>query len=210
MDIGNACLAFVNAMDLAGMMIERGQVDYALIVDGESSRHVQQQTLDRLAQPEADMEAFRAEFAPLTLGSGGVAMLLGRAQNDDDHRFLGTVSVAATEWSHLCQGQVDYMQTDSRTLLAQGVTLAQRTFTLASDAFDWTSDSLDHLVLHQVSAVHTRKLCETLGLDPDKAFLTSPISGILVRHRCLHPVQNGRWWSDQSGQRLGRWGLEAV
>ena len=78
------------------------------------------------------MEAFRAEFATLTLGSGGVAMLLGRAQNDDDHRFLGTVSVAATEWV-ICQGQVDYMQTDSRTLLAQGVTLAQRTFTLASD-----------------------------------------------------------------------------
>jgi len=177
MDIGNACLAFVNAMDLAGMMIERGQVDYALIVDGESSRHVQQQTLNRLRQPDVDMEAFRSEFATLTLGSGGVAMLLGRATEPDDHRFLGTVSVAATEWSHLCQGQVDFMKTDSRTLLAEGVTLAKKTLRLAADAFDWSPDALDHLVLHQVSAVHTRKLCQTLGLDPDKAYLTFPHFG---------------------------------
>ena len=35
-DLGNACLAFMNAMEVAGLMIERGQIEYALIVDGES------------------------------------------------------------------------------------------------------------------------------------------------------------------------------
>ena len=134
-------------------------------------------------------------------------MLLGRAQNGDDHRFLGTVSVAAAG-GVICQGQVDYMQTDSRTLLAQGVTLAQRTFTLASDAFDWTSDSLDHLVLHQVSAVHTRKLCETLGLDPDKAFLTFPNFGNIgpasLPYTLSKMVDGGLI---QSGQRLGLMGI---
>ena len=45
-------VAFVNAMDLAGMMIERGQ-SIMPSSSTESSRHVQQQTLDRLAQPEA-------------------------------------------------------------------------------------------------------------------------------------------------------------
>ena len=34
-DVGNACLAFMNGMDIAARMIERAEVDYALIVDGE-------------------------------------------------------------------------------------------------------------------------------------------------------------------------------
>ena len=85
--------------------------------------------------------------------------------------------MAASEWNGLCQGQVDYMKTDTRTLLKEGVGLALKTHKLAADVFEWTSDSLDHLVLHQVSAVHTRKLCEVLGLDADRAFLTFPECG---------------------------------
>ena len=37
-DVGNACLAFFNGMEIVGNMIERGQVDYGMVVDGESSR----------------------------------------------------------------------------------------------------------------------------------------------------------------------------
>ncbi len=177
-DVGNACLAFMNAMDVAGMMIESGQVEYALIVDGESSRFVQEQTIQRLASTDTDHTQFRAEFATLTLGSGSVAMLLGRADaHPDQPKYLGSVHVAASEWSHLCKGQVDFMQTDTRTLLAEGVKLALKTHTLASDIFDWSPDSLDHLVLHQVSSVHTRKLCEVLGLDSERAYLTFPEYG---------------------------------
>ena len=47
-DLSNACLGFVNAMQLAATMIDGGQVDYALIVDGEGSRRTQELTLDRL------------------------------------------------------------------------------------------------------------------------------------------------------------------
>ncbi|MGO4775566.1 3-oxoacyl-ACP synthase III, partial [Lysobacter sp. 2RAB21] len=31
-DVANACLAFINGMDIASRMIERGEIDYALIV----------------------------------------------------------------------------------------------------------------------------------------------------------------------------------
>ena len=177
-DLGNACLAFMNAMEVAGMMIARGQVEYALVVDGESSRHVQEETLKRLEGDDVDMNAFRSEFATLTLGSGAVAMLLCASDNAEGaHPFLGGVSIAATEWSHLCKGQVNYMQTDTRTLLAEGVKLAHRTLQLATDVMEWTPGCLDRLVLHQVSAVHTTKLCQALGLDPDKAHLTFPEFG---------------------------------
>ena len=47
-DLANACLGFVNGIQLAGTMIDSGQADYALIVDAEGSRHTQEVTLDRL------------------------------------------------------------------------------------------------------------------------------------------------------------------
>ena len=50
-DIGNACLAFLNGMDVAARMIERGEVEYALIVDGESSRPITEAIIELLLQP---------------------------------------------------------------------------------------------------------------------------------------------------------------
>ncbi len=52
-DLANACLGFVNGIQLAGTMIDAGQVDYALLVDAEGSRRTQEATLDRLARPDA-------------------------------------------------------------------------------------------------------------------------------------------------------------
>jgi acyl-CoA:acyl-CoA alkyltransferase len=49
-DLANACLGFVNAMHLAATMIDGGQIRYALIVDGEGSRTLQEATLARLAR----------------------------------------------------------------------------------------------------------------------------------------------------------------
>ena len=77
-DLGNACLAFLNGMDVAAYMIERGDIEYALIVDGEVSDQVTRRTVARLNRPETTAEQFRAEFASLTLGSGAVAVVLGR------------------------------------------------------------------------------------------------------------------------------------
>jgi acyl-CoA:acyl-CoA alkyltransferase len=72
-DLGNACLAFLDAMTVAGNMIERGQVDYALIVDGEGSRYINEVTIERLNREETTPQQFRDNFATLTLGSGAVA-----------------------------------------------------------------------------------------------------------------------------------------
>ena len=176
-DLGNACLAFLNAMDLVGGMIERGEIEYGLVVDGESSREVQSATIERLKRDDVTVDQFRSEFATLTLGSGGVAMLLGKRTPETEHRYLGGVMVAATEWSGLCRGQKEFMQTDTKTLLKEGVVLAKKTYSIAQDTLGWSDDALDELILHQVSAVHTAKLCETLGLNAKKALLTFPEFG---------------------------------
>ena len=176
-DLGNACLAFLNAMDIVSGMIERGDIEYGLIVDGESSREVQQATIERLKGDDVDTDQFRAEFATLTLGSGGVAMLLGAGTDKDLPKYLGGVSIAATQWSGLCRGQRHQMTTDTKTLLAEGVSLAKQTYALAQDQLGWSDGALDELILHQVSAVHTAKLCQFLGLDHKKALLTFPMLG---------------------------------
>ncbi len=177
-DLGNACLAFLNAMELAGTMLERGAIDYALVVDGEGSRRLQNVTIERLLQPDSNAEMFRDQFASLTLGSGGVAMLLTRGELcPDGPRFRGGVSVAATEHSRLCWGHAEQMVTDTKALLFAGVSLAQRTWVQAQEILGWRAAELDQLMLHQVSQVHTMTLCQTLGLDASKAHLIYPEFG---------------------------------
>jgi acyl-CoA:acyl-CoA alkyltransferase len=165
-DLGNACLAFMNGMDTASHMIEAGKIDYALIVNGEGSRHVIQKTIERMNQPGMDEGAFRAEFAALTLGSGAAAMVLGRSDlAPGGHRYLRSVSQAATEWSDLCRGTTEQMFTDTRTLLVEGLKLAHTTWERGRSAYGWCAERFDQFVLHQVSKVHTEQLCGTLGID---------------------------------------------
>ena len=177
-DVGNACLAFLNGMEIIGNMIERGQVDYGIVVDGEGSRFVVEATIKRLLSPDCDEKTFRDNFATFTLGSGGAAMVLARSDlAPDGHQFLGGVSLAATEHKDLCRGQVDSMQTDASALLVAGLQLAGATFNKAGKELGWRSEDLDQFILHQVSAVHTAKLIELLGLDDRKVYKIFPEYG---------------------------------
>jgi 3-oxoacyl-[acyl-carrier-protein] synthase III len=175
-DLGNACLGFVNGMQLAGMMIDSGQIDYALIVDGEGSRLLQETTIARLQSNDTTREDVFDTFASLTLGSGGAAMVLGRASTHSaGHRFVGGVSRAATQHNKLCVGSISSMKTDSRGLLDAGVELAIDTWTDASKVFDWST--MDSYVIHQVSSVHTAAITSSLGIDPARTPVVFPTRG---------------------------------
>jgi acyl-CoA:acyl-CoA alkyltransferase len=175
-DLANACLGFVNAMQLAGMMIDAGQIEYALIVDGEGSRLTHERTLDRLNQPDSTSADVIAEFATLTLGSGAAAMVLGRAdRHPDGHRIVGGVSRAGTEHHQLCVGDLDMMRTDVKGLFDAGLALSEQTWKQACTDFDW--DDADLYVSHQISQVHTDALCATLDIDPARVPRTFPTFG---------------------------------
>lgn len=172
-DLSNACLGFLSAMEVIGNMIEREQIDYGIVVDGENSRHVVTETITRLSAPDVDEATFRANFATLTLGSGGAAMILGRSDAaENGHRFVGGVTLAATEHNDLCRGQVDRMETRSKDLLIRGIELAKRTWDAAKRELDWVPGCLDEYVLHQVSKSHTEKLSAALELEPEKILTT--------------------------------------
>jgi len=177
-DVGNACLAFMNGMDIAARMIERAEVEYALIVDGESSRPITEATIERMLGPDITADQFRAEFASLTLGSVSAAMVMARRElAPEGNRYLRSVSRAAAELKHLCRGQMEQVRTDTRILLSEGLRLAAKTFHGAKIALGWVAAELDRFVIHQVSKVHTDSLVKLLALDPDKVHAIYPEMG---------------------------------
>ena len=177
-DVGNACLGFMNGMAMTAAMIERGDIDHGMVVDGESARFVVESTIARLADPDCDRELFRESFATLTLGSGAAAMLLShRDLADDGHPFHGVVSRAATEHHELCQGQPHDMRTDATGLLTAGLALARTTWRDAVSTFGWTADDIDQAFIHQVSRAHTRAITDALGLRADRIPLLYPEYG---------------------------------
>src|SRR3954453_12512584 len=178
-DVTNACLGFLNGMELAAAMIDSGQVDYALIVNGEDSRPVQERTIDQLNSPGTLSRDVVSQFATLTLGSGAVAMVLGRADaHPEGHRLVGSASRAGTEHHELCTGDNDVMRTDLKGLLDAGLDLALQMWAAAGEEFDW-AQGMNRYVMHQVSKVHIQALCEQLAIDPARVPTTFPTRGNL-------------------------------
>lgn len=168
-DVANACLAFINGMDIASRMIERGEIEYALIVDGETADLAYEKTLERLSAPDVTEEQLRNEMATLTLGCGAAAMVMARAElAPGAPRYRGGVTRAATQWNGLCRGNLDRMVTDTKQLLVEGIRLAQKTFIAAKLALGWVVEELDEYVIHQVSQVHTQAFIKAFGIDPKK------------------------------------------
>ncbi|MGY1591421.1 3-oxoacyl-ACP synthase III [Geodermatophilus sp. SYSU D00708] len=178
-DVTNACLGFVNGMELAAAMIDSGMVEHALIVNGEDSRPVQERTVDRLNQPDTVSKDVLAQFATLTLGSGAVAMVLGRAdRHPEGHRLVGSVSRAGTEHHELCVGDNDMMRTDLKGLLDAGLDLSLQMWADAAVEFDW-AQGMSRYVMHQVSKVHTKAMCDRFSVDPALVPTTFPTRGNL-------------------------------
>ncbi|SFO73048.1 3-oxoacyl-[acyl-carrier-protein] synthase-3 [Geodermatophilus dictyosporus] len=177
-DVTNACLGFVNGMELAAAMIESGMVEYALVVNGEDARPVQERTIERLNEPGTVSKDVIAQFATLTLGSGAAAMVLGRAdRHPEGHRLVASVSRAGTEHHELCTGDNDLMRTDLKGLLDAGLQLSQDMWAEASGEVDWAG--MDRYVVHQVSKVHTQAMCDRFAIDPARVPTTFPTRGNL-------------------------------
>jgi 3-oxoacyl-[acyl-carrier-protein] synthase-3 len=178
LDLGSACLGFIDGLELAALKIESSLSEYALVVAGENSRPLIENTLSRILEPGVTVKDFFLNFASLTLGSGGAAMIVGRA---DKHpkapRLKAMVSRTDAASNNLCRGDFSAMETDSAALLEAGVALAAETFRQGAENFGWRPDSFDVIVCHQVSEVNTRRLCQQLSLPIDRLVKTYPFYG---------------------------------
>jgi 3-oxoacyl-[acyl-carrier-protein] synthase-3 len=176
-DITNACLGFVNGLQTAAAMIDSGQVRYAVVAGAEDIRPMFERTLERLALPDTTRQDYLEEFATLTLGSGAVAAVLGRAdEHPEGHRFLGGVGRSGTEHHGLCVADEGRMVADGRGLLEEGVGLSGAAFDEAKEEWGW-GEGIARYVFHQVSNVHMRALVQRFDVPWDKVPCSYPVLG---------------------------------
>lgn len=177
-DIGNACLAFMNATSVVGDMIDQGRMKAALLIDSESSRDVVAATIERLLQPGIQVADFQLHFAALTLGSGAVAALLThKSISRTGHQVIGHVSMADTRHRNLCLGKSDEMTVQARPLMEAGISLAKRTWERCQEVFGWSDELINLYVGHQVGRRHYEELFSRLGLNQANSFVTYPFLG---------------------------------
>lgn len=174
-DVTNACLGVVNSLQIAGTMIDGGQIDYALVVASEGSRQMQEASIERLLQNPSRRD-IRDSFATMTLGSGAVGLVLGRAdRHPEGHRIVGGITRAGSEHHELCIGGMEGMSTESGKLFVEGISLALEAWAEAKEDWDW--GDMDWYVAHQTSTGHIASLCERLDLPLEKFPLTIDVYG---------------------------------
>jgi len=171
-DISDACLGFLKGLAVGASMIESGQLDTVLVTSAENAGPLYENTIAKLnASPK--IETFRESLASLTVGSGAAACLLRRLDlTKSGHRLTGWVSKIASNYNDLCRGKGYYeaplMVTDSVRLMKEGIILAQKTWSQFLEELQWTKETCQHIITHQVSGAHHLKFFQELGLDPTK------------------------------------------
>ncbi|MDR2366602.1 MAG: 3-oxoacyl-ACP synthase III [Deltaproteobacteria bacterium] len=209
LDLGSACLGFIDGLELAALRIEADLSEYVLVVAGENSRPLLENTITKLLAPEITVKDFFDNFASLTLGSGGAAMVVGPA---DRHpaapRLICSVSRSDATGNHFCRGDFTSMTTDSTGLLESGVELARATFDRGGNLFGWTGSSFDLIICHQVSEVNTKRFRQALDLNPAALVETYPEYGNMGP--VAVPFTFDLAWEKgliRQGQRLGLMGI---
>lgn len=191
-DLSNACLGVASAMMMAAPLIETGAIQTALVVAGENGQGLVDATVSRLLSSSGlTRKGIKGDFASLTIGSGGAAVLLAhRSLAPSAPRFVGGVLRSATEHNHLCRGGAHghadtgvenaselFMETDSEALLHAGVDLARSLWSEFAPVFDFGERAPSRTIAHQVGRAHTRALYAALELDEARGFYTYPELG---------------------------------
>ncbi|MBC7712709.1 MAG: 3-oxoacyl-ACP synthase III [Rhizobacter sp.] len=182
-DLSNACLGVVNAIVVAGNMIESGQIKTALIVSGENGGPLLESTLEvLLTNPSIDRKNIKKYIANLTIGSAATAILIThKSLSPDSPEVLGGAVETDSSANHLCRGDGNthslVMETDSEELLKYGVALGQSTWQEARKNLGWTNSDVDFVITHQVGTAHEKLSLESLELNKTRTFKTYPFLG---------------------------------
>ncbi|MDO4557905.1 MAG: 3-oxoacyl-ACP synthase III [Planctomycetia bacterium] len=181
-DLSNACLGQLTGLTQIADKIELGQIRAGIVVGTENARELVESTIRYLnTEPSLTRRNIKDAIASLTIGSASTAMLLvdeSISRTPHARRLRGGVVRTNTRGCSLCQGDhlrdsSDHgsiagtlMWTDSTGLLEAGVATAARAFEPFLKTVGWQRDQIDRTVCHQVGRAHTRRLFESLRLDP--------------------------------------------
>jgi 3-oxoacyl-[acyl-carrier-protein] synthase III len=182
-DLSNACLGVINAVVVAGNMIDNGQIKTALIVSGENGGPLLENTIrELLNNPTIDRKSIKKYIANLTIGSAATAILLTHQDlAPEGHAILGGAVETDSSANHLCRGDGNthslVMETDSEELLKYGVILAKSTWQALLTELSWDNTTPDLVLTHQVGTAHEKLSLESLELTHIKTYRTYPFLG---------------------------------
>lgn len=182
-DLSNACLGVLSSIMMAGQMIERGVIKSALIVSGENSGPLLEETISHLKNdPLMDRKKIKPFIASLTIGSAGVAFLLTH-ESLAPHapKIVGGSSLTDSSAVELCQGDGSthglMMETDSEALLKAGVKLSKDNWDKFRQVLGWQNSDVQKIIPHQVGTAHRHAMLTELGLPLDRDFQTFEMFG---------------------------------
>ncbi len=192
-DVSNACLGLLNGAVQIAALIQSGMISAGIVVGTENSRPLLEQTIRVLNTDERlTRQSVKPAFASLTIGSGSCAWLLTHRDLAERGQvraagspFLAAVATARTAFHNLCRSDDDsagaamqpVMDTDSETLLHEGIATGVAAFAKFLPEAGWTSDQIDRTVCHQVGSRHRALMLQSLGLTPEKDHATFPWTG---------------------------------
>ncbi|MBT3921666.1 MAG: 3-oxoacyl-ACP synthase III [Nitrospina sp.] len=187
-DVSNACLGVLNGMSIIASMIEQNQILAGLVVAGENGGPLVNNTIETLlARKDITRSEIKSSFASLTIGSSAVGVVLAHEKiAKQGHRLVGGISMAETQFNHLCRGNDDsgaggewspLMDTDSETLMQEGCRLAGKTWVRTREVLGWNNEEISRVFCHQVGKGHRKLMYEKVGLDPEKDFSTLEFLG---------------------------------
>ncbi len=175
-DVSNACLGVLTGMIQVANMIELGQIRAGIVVGTESGRDLVENTIARLNADESlTRDSIKDSIASLTIGSASVAVVLCDEElSQTGNRLTGAVVYSDTSHHELCRsrGLETMMDTDSETLMRQGIATGVETFRRFLGIAGWEPEEIQRTFCHQVGAAHRKLMLESLGLDPANDFAT--------------------------------------
>lgn len=186
-DVSNACLGILNGAVQIAQMIEAGTIKAGLVVGTENSRPLIEQTIESLNHDSSlTRKTVKPAFASLTIGSGSCAWLLARRDLVASGSPIEVaVAEARTEHHHLCMSDQDtagagmhpLMETDSETLMIEGIRTGQAAFARLLEQTQWQRDCIDQTICHQVGTRHRVGMLEAMQLPIDRDHTTFPRLG---------------------------------
>jgi len=172
-DVANACIGFVDGIQIANKFINSGTVNYALVVTGEISTHVSRSVIDELKAGTSRERALDC-IGSLSVGDAGGAVILGRA---DPLRFEGFQTFFNTvDSSHIdkciyrktpkgIEGQMKMTEILDQCIEMHREKIPQTLDKLLWPEFDW-------LISHQTGYKNFKAFADFDGVNSDKMIKT--------------------------------------
>jgi acyl-CoA:acyl-CoA alkyltransferase len=218
-DVSNACLGLLNGMVQVANMIELGQIRAGIVVGTESGRALVENTIRELNDNTSlSRNDIKLSVASLTIGSGSAAVVLcHRDLSRTGNRLLGGAVRANTDQCRLCQsgrdesadaGMQPLMQTDSETLMHEGIAVGKLAFADFLAEMAWQRSDINKTFCHQVGKMHQKMNFDALGLDQKIDYTTLEYLGntgsVAAPMTAAIGIENGRL---QKGDKVALMGI---